>query len=191
MPEDIFDVTTSNDSYENKMIIKNTKSTTIYDVYIDDDIKQAYEYRDVFNLLATCTEKDTVRFHINTLGGYIDTAIQFFHSLLNTKAKTISIIYSACSAGAYIALCADEVEVTHFGYMMLHNLSSGIEGKINDVHEYSTFTINQNNYIVEQLCFGFLSKAEISEMKKGKELWLNKSDICKRLKTWKPIKQRF
>ena len=66
---------------------------------------------------------------------------QFFHAMLNTKAKIKSIIYNACSAGVYIALCADEIEVTHFGYMMLHNLSSGIEGKINDVHEYSTFTL--------------------------------------------------
>ncbi len=179
------------DSSDDKLIIKNIISQTIYDVYIDDDIKQAFEYRAIFELLNKAEEKDIINFHINTPGGYIDTMIQFFHAMLNTKARIKSIIYNACSAGAYIALCADEIEVTHFGYMMLHNLSSGIEGKINDVHEYSTFTINQNNYIVEQLCAGFLSKQEIIEMKKGKELWLNKTEICKRLKTWKPIKQRF
>jgi len=59
------------DSSDDKLIIKNITSQIVYDVYIDDDIKQAFEYRAIFELLNKATDTDIINFHINTPGGIL------------------------------------------------------------------------------------------------------------------------
>jgi ATP-dependent protease ClpP protease subunit len=181
------DVTVSNDD---KLILKKENKTLEYHIHLDQEIGPPSEYRNIFEILREAKKEDKVIFHFNTPGGWLDTMIQFFDSLLHTKAETKAVIYSACSAGAIIALCCDKIEPTRFAYMMIHSMDTGTSGKISDIHDYSQFAQNQNLEIIETVFQGFLTKQELQSVNKGKELWMHKDEILKRLENWKTIKQR-
>lgn len=184
------DEITGSTSVNEKLIIKKENKKIEYHIHLDTIIDSPNNYRNIFEILRDATREDKIIFHLNTPGGWVDTMIQFFYHFLQTKAETKATVYSACSAGAIIALCCDTVEITPFGYFMIHSMDIGMEGKISDVHDYSGFAIEQNKNIIEVVFQGFLTKQEIQLIAKGKEIWLNKTQIDKRLKNWKSIKQR-
>jgi len=171
-----------------KIPIIHTKNN--YIVNLDEDIDMPSSYRKVFEVLRTAKKDDIIYFNINSLGGYVDTAIQFFEHIMNTKAKTIAHVYAACSAATMIALCCDEVNISKFGYIMLHNMSSSLDGKVSDMQSYTEFIIKQDKKIADFLYQGFLTPTEIKEASKGKELWLDQQSVIARLKNFKSIKQR-
>ena len=180
------------DSSENdELVIKNVKSINTYIVNLDEDIEIPSHYRKVFETLRLATKEDTIVFNINSPGGYIDTMINFYDLLLNTKAKTVANIYQACSAASVIALCCDEIIPTRFAYLMVHNMSSGVSGKISDIEGYANFAVKQDLEIANHIYSGFLTKEEIKLVNRGKELWLGYKDITERLKNYKTIKQRY
>jgi ATP-dependent protease ClpP protease subunit len=178
---------------EEELVLKIPKVTTVnnYIINLDEDIEIPSHYRKVFEILRVATKDDTVTFNINSPGGYIDTMIQFYDCLLNTKAKTIANIYQACSAASVIALCCDEINATRFSYMMIHSMSTGTYGKISDIECYATFAVKQDIEIANHIYSGFISPSEIKLVNKGKELWLNQKEIQDRLKNYKTIKTRF
>ena len=179
------------DKDENEIIIKIPIVTTKYNyiISIDEEINEPTYYRKIFEVLRVAKKEDIVYFNINSLGGYVDTAIQFFEAIINTKAKTIANVYTACSAATMITLCCDEINISKFGYIMLHNMSSSLDGKVNDMQAYTEFIIKQDKKIADFLYQGFLTPMEIKEVAKGKELWLDQQNVIARLKNFKSIKQ--
>ena len=180
-------------SEKEEIVLKVPKITTVnnYIINLDEDIEVPNHYRKVFETLRIATKDDTITFNINSPGGYIDTMIQFYDLMLNTKAKTIANIYQACSAASVIALCCDEINATRFSYMMIHSMSTGTYGKISDIEGYATFAVKQDIEIANTIYGGFITPAEIKLVNKGKEVWLNQKEIQERLKNFKSIKTRF
>ena len=177
-------------SVEDKLIIKNEIKKVEYTISLDKDIEEPYNYRAVFEILNMAKSDDMIKFNINSYGGYVHTMIQFFHHMLTCKAHIKGIVHTAYSAGAFIALCCDEIEVSQFGGMMLHSMSFGTWGKIEDVKGQTEFNSKQDKKIAHMVFQGFLSKVEIQQLNKGTEFWLDKEEIDRRLKNWKSIKQR-
>jgi len=192
MKDDIDDISSIEDSDTKEIIIRIPiiESKNNYIINLDSDIDMPSTYRKVFEILRIAKKEEIIYFNINSLGGDIDTAIQFFESIMNTKAKTIANIYVACSAAVIIALCCDEINISKFGYIMLHNMSSSLEGKVSDMQSYTDFIIKQDKKIADFLYQGFLTPLEIKEVSKGKEFWLDQQNINIRLKNFKSIKQR-
>lgn len=160
-------------------------------ISIDEDIEEPSNYRKVFEALRSAKEGDISYLNINSFGGYICTMAQFFHFLLNTKAHTVANVFTAYSAASVIALCCDEINISQFGSIMVHSMSTGTYGKISDVEGYSKFALKQDKDIADTVYQGFLTKAEIIETNKGKEFWMNKKECDSRLKNYKTVKQRF
>lgn len=178
------------DTKEEKLILKNEIKKVEYTISLDQDIDSPDNYRAVFEILDIATVNDSIKFNINTHGGYVHTMVQFYHHMLNCKAHITGIIHTAYSAGAFIALCCDEIIPSRFGGMMLHSMSFGAWGKVEDVQGQTNFNSAQDKDIAKTVFQGFLSKQELQQLNKGTEFWFNSEEINKRLKNWKPLKQR-
>ena len=119
------------------------------------------------------------------------SAQAFYSALLKTKARTKAVIINAYSSGSIVAMSCDEIELTPFCSMMIHNASSGSGGKLGDMAGYANF---KSDYFAEwyaQLYAGFLTEDELKDISKGQDFWLKEAQIRERLKNWQPIRARL
>jgi ATP-dependent Clp protease, protease subunit len=188
--EDEKDEVTRSTSIEEKLIIKKEINKNEYIISIDKDIDEPHTYRSVFEVFDIAKPEDTVILNINSYGGYVHTMTQFFWHMLNCKAYIKGIVHTAYSAGAFITLCCDEIIPSPFAGMMLHSMSFGTWGKVEDVKGQSEFNSKQDKKIADIVFKGFLTKQEIDKLNAGTEYWFDKEEIDRRLKNWKPIKAR-
>jgi len=171
-------------------IVQSTMTMSMtYHINIDSEISSPSDYRQVYDTLRKANVNDKVFILINTPGGELASGVQLYNSILKCKAYVIAQVYEASSAGSILALASDEIQISDFGYMMIHSLSSGVFGKQEDLKNMTEFLCKWGNDVLS-IYKGFLTTKEIEEVKKGKELWLSKQDVDKRLKTWIPAKSK-
>lgn len=180
-----------NDFNSEKLIVKKEDKKLKYTIYIDTDLELPDNYREVFDILSNAKKEDEIEIVFNTCGGYVNTMTQFFHYMMNCKARIKGILHSAYSAGTVLVLCCDEIETTYFSSMMFHNMSYGTYGKISDIEGQAAFNSKQDKHIAETVFTGFLTKTELQQIHKGVEFWFDRTEIDKRLKTWRPLRQRI
>lgn len=85
------------------------KEDNVYNCYITGDIGSPRGYNELHYILEIAKEGDIVKLHINTGGGYIDSAFQIVAGIKKTKAFVIAhIVGTVASAGTIIALSCDE-----------------------------------------------------------------------------------
>lgn len=103
-------------------------------VYLTKPITAPSHYTELFELLASATEQDTIHFFINTPGGRVDTTSQLCTLLENCEAELIGhLVGVAASAGSVIPMFMDALSVSPYAYMMIHNYSGGTYGKGDDI----------------------------------------------------------
>jgi ATP-dependent Clp protease protease subunit len=177
---------------QEKNSLVNIISRGYNDIYIniDDDIESPKTYRDVYDTLLKSTIDDRIFVVLNTCGGRIASMNQIVNTLLETDSCTTAIIHEASSAGAGIALACDKIEVKKFGYMMIHNMSSGAFGKLNEIDIRIEHVKKWNKEISNELYRGFLTDVELQQMLEGKDFYFNKEEIEKRLLNWVPMRKR-
>lgn len=74
--------------------------------------------------------------HINSEGGEIDAAVSVIETIRNSKIKFISVIEGvACSAATLISVVCDERIIGKHSQMMIHQLSCGFDGKMNEIED--------------------------------------------------------
>ena len=159
-------------------------------INIDHDLETPNYYRKAFDILRNATCKDTITVVLNTSGGYVDSAVEFFNLLLETAARTTAEVYTAYSAGSLIMFGCDEIKLQRFCSILIHSLSWDSVGKADEIKTKSDFIEKLNRNLMTTVYQGFLTPKEIQEIMKGKDLWLQKSEIEKKLKNWVPIRER-
>jgi len=184
----IDDISNIND--DDNIITKNCKINE-YNIYIDESIHNPNQYRKIFNTLREGKENDSIILIINSYGGNLDTAIQFYNYIKDCKSKTIAEIYTAYSAGSMIALSCDDIICKSFASMMIHSMSWGTVGKTVDMKSQSDFANKLNISICKNIYKGFLTDKEIDDVIKGKEFWFMQNSIERRIKSWMKFKNEF
>lgn len=169
------------DSFGEGLVQKIVVHLNQYIINIDEEITSSKDYREVFYILSTATENDTIFFNINTPGGNVDTALQFVDGIKNSRACTIAKVYDASSAGGMIMLACDEIALTEYASMLIHSVSGGYYGKQQEIKSYHNFSELFNENLIRDTYSGFLSEKEIEEVGSNKDIWLNRSQIEKRL----------
>ena len=103
-------------------------------VYLTKPITAPSHYTELFELLASATEQETIHFYINTPGGRVDTTSQLCTLLENCEAELIGHLMGvSASAGSVIPMFMDALSVSPYAYMMIHNYSGGTYGKGDDI----------------------------------------------------------
>ena len=74
--------------------------------------------------------------HVSTSGGEISAAFSVVDCIKNLGVPVYSVVDGfVASAGTLITLAAERRFIEANAYMLIHQLSSGVWGKMNDIHE--------------------------------------------------------
>jgi len=165
-------------------IIKNKDGA--YDVYIQDTIEAPHAYNEMCHLLGTLKKEDKVNLHINTPGGYMDTAFRLVEVIDNCKAETTAVLTgTVASAGTMIALRCDTLRAPRSIQFMVHNYSGGTQGKGHEMLEHITFSADEIASAFNIYYKGFLSKKEMALVIAGKDMWMGAGELKDR---WSKMK---
>ena len=157
----------NNDELENLNSSLSSNQNTLTDS--NDKLKK---YNDHNN------HQEYIYLHINSFGGSVFSAFSVIDTIKNMKIPVVSIIEgAAASAATLISVMCDYRIIYKTSYMLIHQLSSGSWGKMNELEEEmenlkelmnSIKTIYKENTNIP--------RGEISEILKH-DLWWN-ADIC-------------
>ena len=82
------------------------------------------------------TEEPKLYIHINSYGGSIFAALSTIDTILNCPLKVVTIIEGcAASAATLISVAGNERHITRNSYMLIHQLSSGFWGKMQEIED--------------------------------------------------------
>lgn len=163
------------------------KHQDTYNAFMADEISSPAEYNELCFLLENAPEGSNVTLHINTGGGYIDSAFKIIASIKRSKAKiTARLTGTVASAGTIIALSCDDLIVEDFTSFMIHNYSGGAGGKGHEIIDYVNFSDKNITTTFKKIYTGFLTPRELTQVIKGKDMWMNSEEVQKR---WKKMKE--
>lgn len=152
------------------------------DVFISDEVSAPDTYNELVYRLRTASESDVFTLHLNTPGGYIDSALMIIDAIKASKATVNAhIAGTVASAGTVITLACKDVSVAPHTAFMIHNYSSGMQGKGHEMKAYQTFADKNLNAAFAEMYKGFLTDVEMTDIIDGKDLWLNKEEVEERL----------
>ncbi len=149
--------------------------------YLVGPIEEASHYIKVFNAIRNCGENDTVKVHINSGGGDLDTALQFMQVLNETAAETITSVVGSCmSAATMIFLSGDQLEVMPHSRFMFHNYSGGAYGKGGELHDQIVFDRAWSSKLFHDIYRGFLTPEEITSLLNNKDIYMTSEEAIER-----------
>jgi len=175
------------------MDLEELRKARLATIFFDGPISAPSLYREATNTIADATSNRTIKLIINTGGGNTMTAQQISDALIKTEArKTVAEIHNAHSAGAIIAFSCDKIVVNPQSTVMIHGASiNGAGGKINSLRNHFTFTEQYFDEWFKNLFLGFITEDEMSDLKKGCDLWIKGKEITQRLQGWTPLRKRM
>ena len=122
--------------------------------------------------------QEYIYLHINSFGGSVFSAFSVIDTIKNMKIPVVSIIEgAAASAATLISVMCDYRIIYKTSYMLIHQLSSGSWGKMNELEEEMENLkelMNSIKTIYKEKTN--IPRGEISEILKH-DLWWN-ADIC-------------
>ena len=149
-----------------------------YHFYIHGEIGDSEEYVDLLDTLYTASESDIIMLHLNTPGGYLNTAVEIIHAIAQSSGTVITCADGqVASAGSLIFFAGHQFLIGEFCEVMLHDGSGGNIGKINENLKSAKFTAERLSHIYHTVYGRFLSKEEVDEVLNGKDLYLNSGDV--------------
>ena len=155
-----------------------------HDVFLDDDIAEPAQYRELLSLLFNAGEEDTINIFINSNGGHLDTALAVVEGLKSTAAQVTAVLIGAChSAASIITMYCHQVAVLDNAYSMIHTASFGAHGSTGNVKAHTEFTVRQVEKLLNDTYDGFLTKEELARVKSGVELWFDADEIRQRMES--------
>lgn len=150
--------------------------------YISGKIDEAENYVELIDLLYGGRPQDTVYIHLNTPGGYLDSAIQIINAINATKSQVITVADgSVASAGTLILFSGDGIIVNPFSYAMIHDGSEGVLGKVSENIKQAEFSSKFIRELFHSIYQPFLSEEEVDSVLDGKDMWINSEDLKNRV----------
>ncbi len=168
---------------EQKGLIRTvTQQMNTHLVFIDDDITDPRNYRDVIHCLATCSENDSVNLLVNSAGGRTDSIWQIIEAMKGCRGDvSVTVIGAAYSAASMLACMAPECYIAESAEFMLHTAHYGSIGTVPNVKGQTDFATRQINRLLDTAYKGFLTDKELEELKNGKEYWFDAEEAGKRM----------
>lgn len=161
---------------------EQTLVSKIQHYYLSGYIDIPALYIDMIHKIRTAGSDETVILHLNTAGGDLSTGIQLINAMKYSDAHIIcSLEGEAYSLGSLIFLAGDEFLIHDHSTMMIHNFSGGIYGKGNEQVQQLEATIKWFNTLTRDYYIPFITEAELVDILKGEDLWLQADDVRKRL----------
>lgn len=186
----------SRDIYRNNIKIadKLEYMPKIYTINFWHDFSyDASLYSSYFDILQKAREEDDVVFYFNSHGGSASTLNLFINALRRCKSKRIvAVINYAASAAALLALFCDEIVLNSDSTLMLHDFSTFVGGKSQEIESDFIHTKEKLHKLMRFICQKVLTDEEIEQMFNGKDFYFGENEVMERLKKFakKKLKER-
>jgi ATP-dependent Clp protease protease subunit len=150
--------------------------------YISGNILESHYYTELFYTLRTATETDIIYLHLNTSGGDFDTGLQIINNMQASSANVVTVLEArAYSMGAFIFLSGDEYIVHDNCQLLFHIYSGSFAGRGNEQKAEVHAVSNWFEKFMTRTCEPFLSPAEIKDVLKGSDVWMDSDEIRRRM----------
>ena len=157
-------------------------ASKIYNVYLSDDLGDAFHYVELFNILRTAESDDKIHLYINNGGGYLHTVYQLISALRQTNATVISFLDGVAYSGAsMIFLACGTCAVPQQCCMMIHWYEGGVFGKGNENKKRIDFEDNFIKDFYRDIYKDFLTPDELERVFGGEDFWFDSKEIHRRL----------
>ena len=124
------------------------------------------------------TEYDTIRIHINSIGGELLPALQLAFTLRNCLAHVETVIEGEClSAATIIFLSGDSFTLNPSCRFMVHTYSGGMYGKGHELVTQAQFDDQWSKDQLNAVYKDFLSDGEIKYVLAGGDIYLNAEQL--------------
>ena len=149
-----------------------------YDVYLTNTISYPEYYTELVDMLGNLEDYHTVTLHINNGGGSVDSAFMIIDAIEQSDAMiTAKLSGTVASAATIIALACDKLIITNYLSFMIHNYSTGMQGKGHELKAYQNFTDRELNRAFKKIYEGFLTEEEMNKVIDGTDIWLNEDEV--------------
>lgn len=186
----------NNGDQEQQMMVRTPQvlhtpyTNSIYDVYLDSEISEPSNYREMYHAMINAGPQDLVLLHINSNGGRIDTGMQIINHIKNCKARVIGVMHmEAASMASAVMLACDDWEINSFSTCLVHSCSYGAVGKQSDIRSRVDFTTKFNERFIRETYQGFLNEEEISRVLKGDDLYFSAEELDEKLNNFKAYRE--
>lgn len=150
---------------------------------LNKPVEDSSYYQNILDRMEMLGEEDEVTAYIDTIGGNLEGCIAMCDAIQSTPALVTGILTNkAYSAGGFVALCCDNLEVRPYARMMLHSFSGGFGGKDHEIELDYNFNKKYIRSFLHNCVEGFLTEEEIEAMFNGKDWWFDAQEITQRLK---------
>ena len=161
-------------------------------VYLDEEIREPSYYRATLNKINNLGQNDEPEIVVNTPGGRLDSAISIINAIKMTDANVVGIIDNqAISAGSLILLSCPNIFVAPNSTMMLHSYSTGLIGKSQEIMASVAFNDANIKKMMADVYFGFLNEKELGQLFNGSDLWMDSTEIVRRLEARNKVLQKL
>lgn len=163
---------------KDKDYMRAQASGITYHFYLHGTIGESEEYVDLLDTLYNASNQDVVILHLNTGGGYLDTAVEIIHAMVSTEATVITSADGlVASAGSLIFFAGSAFIVGTFCEVMLHDGSGGAMGKINENLKSAEFTSKRISNLYHKIYGRFFTHEEVENVLNGSDLYLDADDV--------------
>ena len=153
--------------------------------YLSGEVCEPEEYAEWFDTIRNAGPNDEVVIHINSMGGNLDTAVQFIRVLNETEAHVTTSVEGSCmSAATMIFLQGQTMQITPFSLFMFHNYSGGAFGKGGEMYDNIMFERQWSKEFLHEIYRDFLTNQEIDSMLENKDIWMGHKEVedrCRKL----------
>ena len=150
--------------------------------FIHGEVGCSSNYIDLLDALYNGTEADTIYIHINTMGGYLDTAIELIQAMSTTPAHVITCADGlVASAGSLLFFSGHAFVVGKFCEVMLHDGSGGPYGKFNENKKSIDSSSKRLELLYHSVYEPFFTKKEVAKVLKGEDLYLLSEEVEERI----------
>jgi ATP-dependent protease ClpP protease subunit len=148
--------------------------------YIHGQIEGSEDYVELLHTLYNATDRDIIILHLNTPGGYLDTAVEIIHAIAQCEGHVVgSADGLVASAGSLIFFACHQFILGEFCEVMLHDGSGGSYGKFNENLKSAEFTSKRLSHIYHTVYGRFLDEETVQGVLDGKDLYLTATDVEK------------
>jgi len=157
------------------------KSKDVYHAYLHGSIEDPFMYNKLAFSISTLDKGEQLILHINTPGGVIDSALAICDAMKNTQGIVIAhLTGTVASAGTIIPMFAHRIIISDHLSFMVHNYSSGLQGKGHELKSQQKFQDAHLNEFFRTAYAGFLTEDEMDAVIDGRDMWLNSEEVKER-----------
>lgn len=152
-----------------------------YNIYLFGAIESPNQFIGAIEVMRMASENDTIVIHLQSCGGSLDATDTLIQAMRECEAPIVVRASGGVhSAGSLILLEADHFTLSENFSSLIHNGSTGAGGKFSDYKSETVFTAKWMEKVLRTAYEGFLTKAEIDDVIKGVDLWLDADEWMQR-----------